>query len=158
MLRFSFCLHSVALAVLVSSQAQAQQSGQPLLTLTAPTTLPTPSVRPKTIALIGRVETTTGVLPGAVVEVKGNSNLRAVTDADGFFRLVVPTTTSPVPVSASYAGYDDVAANLIPGAMPAVLRLVVPHDEIKLPRKQQLPAYIRTAHKQIKQQLQDVYQ
>nr|WP_235998241.1 carboxypeptidase regulatory-like domain-containing protein [Hymenobacter sp. BT559] len=84
--------------------------------------------------MVGRVETTTGVLPGAIVEVRSNKSLRAVTDADGFFHLVVPATTDPVAVVVSYAGYDEVTASLVPGAMPAVLRLLVPHDNIKLSR------------------------
>jgi hypothetical protein len=101
----------------------------------AVSTTPTaPVARVKTIVLLGRVETTTGVLPGAIVEVENNKSLRAVTDADGFFRLAIPATTSPVAVTASYAGYDEVAAHLIPGALPAVLRLVVPHDNTKLLR------------------------
>jgi hypothetical protein len=133
--RFSFLFQSFALASLLPIQAQAQQSKHYLLEL-ANSGIPTaPTMWAKTIVLIGRVETTTGVLPGAVVEVRSNRNLRAVTDADGFFRLVVPATSSPVIVTASYAGYDDVAASLMPGEMPAVLRLVVPHDNIKLPRQ-----------------------
>jgi hypothetical protein len=42
--------------------------------------------------------------------------------------------------------------------MPSVRRLVVLHDDIKLPRQQQLPAYLRAAQKQIKQELQQVHQ
>jgi hypothetical protein len=157
-LRLPLLLESLLLAILFSSQVQAQQGNHPLIALAVAANPTIAAVRTKTIVLIGRVETTTGVLPGAVVEIRSNKNLRAVTDADGFFRLVLPATTSPVAVTASYAGYDEVSANLVPGAMPAVLRLVVPHDDIKLPRQQQLPAYLRTAQKQIKQQLQQVYQ
>ncbi|WP_233636107.1 carboxypeptidase-like regulatory domain-containing protein [Hymenobacter setariae] len=132
--RFFFPLASLLLAILVASQAHAQQSKQPLLALAVSTTPTAPAARVKTIVLLGRVETTTGVLPGAIVEVGSNKNLRTVTDADGFFRLVIPATTSPVAVTASYAGYDEVSANLVPGALPAVLRLVVPHDNTKLLR------------------------
>ena len=131
---FSFPLASLILALLVNSQAQAQQSKHPLLALAVSTTPATAAPRAKTIVLLGRVETTTSVLPGAVVEVESNKGLRAVTDADGFFRLVLPATTSPVAVTASYAGYDEVSASLVPGALPAVLRLVVPHDNTKLLR------------------------
>jgi hypothetical protein len=134
-LRFSLFLESLVLAILFSGQAHAQQSKQPLLVLALSASSATAAMRAKTIVLIGRVETTTGVLPGAVVEVRSNRNLRAVTDADGFFRLVIPATTSPVAVTASYGGYDEVAASLVPGAMPAVLRLVVPHDDVRLPRQ-----------------------
>jgi len=156
--RFPLFIALFTVASLSSSQAQAQQSKQQLLALIMPPTPVVTATRAKTIVLVGRVETTTGVLPGAVVEVKSNKTLRAVTDADGFFRLVVPATTSPVAVTASYAGYDDVGASLVPGTMPAVLRLVVLHDDIKLPRQQQLPAYLRAAQKQIKQELQQVRQ
>lgn len=155
--RFFFLLELLTVASLFSGIAQAQQNKQQLLALANADAPTAPAGRAKTIVLIGRVETTTGVLPGAVVEVKSNQNLRAVTDADGFFRLIVPTTTGPVAVTASYAGYDEVTAKLVPGAMPAVLRLVVPHDDIELPRQQQMPAYLRAAQKQIKQELQQVH-
>jgi len=135
MLPRSLSLQSLALVTVVVGQAQAQQSKQPLLLASATLRAsPTDAARAKTIVLTGRVETTTGVLPGAVVEVKNNRSLRAVTDADGFFSLVVPTTTAPVEVVASYAGYDDISASLMLGALPTVLRLVVPHNNTKLPR------------------------
>lgn len=135
MRRFFFPLASLLSVVLVANQAQAQSSKQHLLLASAMnSTLAPAAARLKTVVLTGRVETTTGVLPGAVVEVKSTPSLRAVTDADGFFRLVMPVTTGPVAVVASYAGYDDITASLVPGAMPAVLRLVVPHDNTKLAR------------------------
>jgi hypothetical protein len=80
--RFPLLIELLAIASLSSSQAQAQQSKQQLLVPIMPPALAVTAVRAKTIVLIGRVETTTGVLPGAVLEAKSNKNLRAVMDID----------------------------------------------------------------------------
>ena len=149
-------LHSFAVIILMFTQAQAQPGSPLRLLAMATTSTPTDApTRPKMMTLTGHIETTTGVLPGAVIAVQSNQRLRTVTDADGFFRLTLPATAEPVAVTVSYAGYGDLAANLIPGATPATLRLAPSHD-IKLPRKQQLKTCLRVAHRQIERELRQV--
>ena len=103
-----------------------------------------------TRVLTGRVTSPAGSLPGAVVGVAG-SKLRAATNADGEFSLVVPANT-PVQLTASYAGFADETLVVTAADASAAIELVTPRV-VKVARKQQLKVYLRTARKQVKRSL-----
>ena len=135
--------------------AFAQSGSHTLPMLASATALATSeAAAPTTIVLTGRVEAPDGVVVGAVVGLRDNDLAKAVTGADGTFSLRVPVTKTPVPVIVSYAGYNDEATLLIPTDQTEVVRLLVPH-EIKVPRSQQLPAYLRHARKEVKHELRE---
>lgn len=154
---FSHLFFAATLLFGSSSLAFAQGSPKAMPVLASATALATTEAAAHTtIVLTGRVEAPNGVVVGAVVGLRDNDLAKAVTGADGTFSLTVPVTKTPVPVVVSYAGYNDEATVLIPQNQTDVVRLLVPH-EIKVPRNQQLPAYLRHARKEVKHELRELH-
>lgn len=116
---------------------------------TSDTTVATPAA-PAIVVIYGRVESPTGPLPGAVVKL--NDKQAAVTNARGEFSLKVPATSEPLPITVSYAGYADVATTLSPLSTTNTVQLTVPRV-IKVARKSQLKAYMKTSHRQMRRTL-----
>lgn len=105
---------------------------------------------PAIVVIYGRVESPTGPLPGAVVKL--NDKQAAVTNARGEFSLKVPATTEPLPITVSYAGYADVATTLSPLSATNTVQLTAPRV-IKVARKSQLKAYMKTSRHQMRRTL-----
>lgn len=116
---------------------------------TGDTTVVAPAA-PTFVVIYGRVESLEGPLPGAVVKL--NDKQAAVTNAQGEFSLKVPATGEPLPITVSYAGYADVAATLLPLSTTNTVRLTAPRV-IKVARKSQLKAYMKTSRRQVKRTL-----
>ena len=114
------------------------------------TVAPAVSVAPAIVVIYGRVESPTGPLPGAVVKL--NDKQAAVTNARGEFSLKVPATTEPLPITVSYAGYADVATTLSPLSATNTVQLTAPRV-IKVARKSQLKAYMKTSRHQMRRTL-----
>jgi hypothetical protein len=142
----TFC---IALAAGISG-AQAQQltatlESAPAVTYVAPAISKVANAPTENMVMTGHVANPSGPLPGAVVRLNGTDQ-RCVTDAAGNFHLRVPIQTSPVALTASYAGYLDESVSLDP-TVSATIRLVNPKP-VKVARKQQLKHYLRTARRQ----------
>ncbi|MDB5235116.1 MAG: hypothetical protein JWR44_2109 [Hymenobacter sp.] len=108
-----------------------------------------------TTTFTGRVVSPTGVLPGAVVKLVGTSQM-AVTNSKGEFRLTIPAATNArLQLLTSYAGFADETVTFSPFEQGATVTLATPHV-IKVARKQQLKAYMKTAHRQAKRSLRQL--
>ena len=144
-------------AGLSPAQAQARLPRHRLLAANAPRPAPVvPAAAPVAapVALAGRVETTAGALPGAVVRLPrfGQS---CVTDAQGNFRFALPAGTGPEAVVVAYAGFADVTAAFQPGTTLAVVQLLTPVS-ISLTKQQQLKTYLKNARRAVKHDLRQI--
>jgi hypothetical protein len=113
---------------------------------TTPAALPTAN---ELTVYYGRVFSPEGPLPGAVVEL-ANKHM-VVCNADGEFRLSLPTKSGPHRVTVSFAGYADETLILSPNDPVFVVELTQ-KQHIKLAKGQDLKNYMRTAHRQIKKE------
>ncbi|MDO7845493.1 carboxypeptidase regulatory-like domain-containing protein [Hymenobacter sp. M29] len=148
---------SFLLAVLVTSalfcnsfgaQAQAVYASSSAYT-------PRPAGSPRedgtTHTFIGRVVNPDGALPGAVISVVGTKEM-AVSNSNGEFSLLLPATNAPVKLTVSYAGFADETVSVQPDSPDTTLRLASPQP-IKVGRKQELKAYMKTAHREARRSL-----
>lgn len=158
LLAAAFSLHSPA----AQAQPQAPATPESLLAVNsataaavlAPAPIPANDPtegKPATVLLTGRVLSPAGRLPGAVVTLTG-TKLKAVTNENGEFNLSVPAGSATMSLTTSYAGFLDETVTLLPDAAPLTLSLTRP-QAIKVARRQQLKAYLKTARKQVKKQV-----
>lgn len=99
----------------------------------------------------GRVVNPDGPLPGAVINVVGTKEM-AVTNSNGEFRVLLPATSAPVPLTVSYGGFADETVTVQPDSPDTTLRLASPQP-IKVGRKQELKSYMKTAHREVRRSL-----
>lgn len=115
-------------------------------TPTAPAAVSEPTAPAGTTVVRGKVVSPSGILPGAVIKLK-NSQQTAVTNAEGEFRLAVPTDGGPQAATVSFAGFEDEEVVLSTGEAGTDVSLAKVHF-IKVKRKQSLKVYMKTARKQ----------
>jgi hypothetical protein len=104
-----------------------------------------------TRTFVGRVVNPDGALPGAVITVVGTKEM-AVSNSNGEFSVLLPATSAPVKLTVSYAGFADETVSVQPDSPDTTLRLASPQP-IKVGRKQELKAYMKTAHREARRSL-----
>lgn len=110
--------------------------------------------KPAKMVLIGKITNPAGPLPGAVVILTATKQM-AVTNADGEFEFEIPTNAGELQAVVTYAGYADEPMTLNATADESIVRLANARV-IVVSRKQQLKRYLKTARKQVKNDLRRV--
>ena len=105
--------------------------------------------------LTGKITNPAGPLPGAVVILTATKQM-AVTNADGEFEFEVPANAGPLEARVTYAGYADEKMTLSTATAESTLSLTNA-SVVVVARRQHLENYLRTAHKQVKRELRQVY-
>lgn len=141
-------LMGVLLLSSFNAQAQAVYASSSTYT---PRSASSPAADGATRAFIGRVVNPDGPLPGAVIKVAGTKEM-AVSNANGEFSVLLPASSAPVQLMVSYAGFADETVSVQPGSPDTTLRLASPQP-IKVGRKQELKAYLKTAHREARRSL-----
>ncbi|MFD2719744.1 carboxypeptidase regulatory-like domain-containing protein [Hymenobacter monticola] len=131
-----------------TAQAQAVYASSSAYT---PRTASSPREDGATRTFIGRVVNPDGPLPGAVIKVVGTKEM-AVSNSNGEFSVLLPVTAAAVPLTVSYAGFADETVSVQPDSPDTTLRLASPQP-IKVGRKQELKAYMKTAHREVRRTL-----
>ncbi|MDO7849992.1 carboxypeptidase regulatory-like domain-containing protein [Hymenobacter convexus] len=151
-MRFSFLLAISFIAALsfssFSARAQAVYASS---TAYAPRPASSPREDGATRTFIGRVVNPEGALPGAVIKVVGTKEM-AVSNANGEFSVLLPATSASVQLVVSYAGFADETVSVHPDSPDTTLKLASPQP-IKVARKQELKAYLKTAHREARRSL-----
>lgn len=151
-MRFSFLLTVCFIGAFIfnafSAQAQTVYASS-----SAYTSRPASSPREAgtTRTFIGRVVNPDGALPGAVISVVGTREM-AVSNSNGEFSLLLPATTAPVQLTVSYAGFADETVSVQPDSPDTTLKLALPQP-VRVGRKQELKAYMKTAHRDVRRTL-----
>ena len=131
-----------------AAQAQAVYASSSVYT---PRLASSPREDGTTRTFIGRVVNPDGALPGAVITVVGTKEM-AVSNSNGEFSVLLPATSAPVKLTVSYGGFADETVSVQPDAADTTLRLASPQP-IKVGRKQELKAYMKTAHREARRSL-----
>ncbi|GAC1590159.1 MAG: hypothetical protein NVS3B25_08370 [Hymenobacter sp.] len=152
-------------ALVVPTRAQAQgafssSKGQTLATLgnrPHPLSAPAPGALDPDgmMVLSGKITNPSGPLPGAVIILKSTRQM-AVTNADGEFELVVPASAGALQAVVTYAGYAD-EPMLLNAADNGSTVSLTNAKVVVVSRRQQLKAYLKTAHKQVKRDLRKLH-
>ncbi|MBF9141219.1 carboxypeptidase-like regulatory domain-containing protein [Hymenobacter properus] len=132
----------------ISAQAQAVYASSSAYT---PRSASAPREDGATRTFIGRVVNPDGALPGAVITVAGTKEM-AVSNSNGEFSVLLPATSSPIKLTVSYGGFADETVSVLPDSPDTTLRLASPQP-IKVGRKQELKAYMKTAHREVRRSL-----
>lgn len=146
---FLFCLLACFPSVAQTELANAA-SLPPAL---APAASDEESGNSETMVLTGKITNPAGPLPGAVVILTATRQM-AVTNAEGEFELVVPTTATNLEARVTYAGFADEKMLLNPtaGATTSLTNAQV----IVVSRRFQMKAYERQARKEVRHSLREI--